>query len=254
MSTRPLTWLLDRLRLSTTAPRPIIQGVSPIIGSFPAREHYFAIGPEDNYCIHGAYQSREDFEPFDDTANTDGWQAEVYQYARELCDRDRLRSVCDVGCGSGFKLMRFFSDLDTVGLERPDTCAFLRRKWPDRRWLDSDFDVVPSVRPDLVIAADVIEHLSNPRSLLQFCKALRPRWIVLSTPERNLLRDGRHNGPPMNRAHAREWTFAEFDAFVGSVLRVREHFISSCAQATQCVLCEVAPSVSDHLSPTSYAL
>jgi len=66
---------------------------------------------------------------------------------------------------------------------------------------------------------------------------LNSKYILFSTVERNLLRVGTHNGPPMNPTHVREWNFAEFDAYISSRFEVLEHFISNSAQATQCLLC-----------------
>ena len=58
-----------------------------------------------------------------------------------------------------------------------------------------------------------------------------------STPDRNLLRVGTHDGPPANPAHVREWSFAEFHAYIAQSFRIEEHFISCAAQGTQCLLC-----------------
>ena len=77
----------------------------------------------------------------------------------------------------------------------------------------------------------------NPDELLDDVQRLGPKYIVLSTPDRNLLRQGTHAGPPHNPTHMREWSYAEFRAYIGSRFRIEAHFITWAAQATQCVLC-----------------
>jgi 2-polyprenyl-3-methyl-5-hydroxy-6-metoxy-1,4-benzoquinol methylase len=132
--------------------------------------------------------------------------------------------------------MHYFSDPKTVGIDVPEACTKLRRRWPQRVWLESVDDSFAQCQPtspvDIVIAADVIEHLLDPNALMSFVAQLSPRKIILSTPDRNLPRLGTHNGPPNNPAHIREWSFVEFEAYVSSWFKVEEHFISCASQAT----------------------
>jgi hypothetical protein len=224
--------------VSSASARPAICGSEAILGSFPPFNQYFAVGRRENYFIHNGYEARSENAFYDDTANSDQWQREVYQFAREVCDRDALRSVCDIGCGSAFKLLTYFEDLETVGIDLPATLNFLRQQWPDRVWMDANYEVMPPMSAQMVIACDVIEHLNNPDHLLAYIAEINPAKIVLSTPDRNLLRRGTHNGPPGNLAHCREWGFAEFHAYVAHWFDIEDHFISSAAQCTQCVLCK----------------
>jgi hypothetical protein len=209
----------------------------PITGTLPPPDAYFSIGHSQDYFIHEGYRHRSKASYYDDTANTDAWQREVYRFAREVFNQQKLGSVCDIGCGSGYKLVKYFGDCDTVGFDVPKTCMWLRRKYPHRTWMELDFNSAPPVQQDLVIAADVIEHLLEPDLLLSYIEKLKPKFVVLSTPDRNLLRAGTHNGPPRNLTHMREWGFAEFQAYIGSRFQILEHFISNNTQATQCILC-----------------
>lgn len=211
---------------------------SPIWPRIPPLDAYFAIGSATNYFIHDGYQARTEPEFFDDTPLEDQWQKEVYQFAREVADRYGWKRVLDVGCGSGFKLMRYFGDLETLGLDLEPTVALLKKRYPERQWEVCDFGKPPDFRPDMVICADVIEHIPRPENLIRFIQSMRPRHVVISTPERNLLMQGTHDGPPRNRAHVREWSYAEFRAYMESEFRVLRHFISNGAQGTQCVLAE----------------
>ena len=213
------------------------KGSPTIVGSFPPRELYARVGTPENYFIHDGYRPRTEAIYFDDTASEDQWQLEVYQFAKEIADLRHLTTVCDIGCGSAHKLLRYFRALETIGVDVPKTCEYLRTKYPDRLWVDWNCEIVPPMRVDLVIAADVIEHLVNPDELLKYIQKLQPKYAVISTPDRNLFRYACHNGPPTNPAHIREWSFAEFDAYLSRFFEVEEHFISFPAQATQCALC-----------------
>jgi hypothetical protein len=217
--------------------RPSLAGSETILGSFPPFEHHSLTGRKENYCIHDGYCPREAATYFDDTSNDGQWQLEVYKFAREVSDQYGLKVICDVGCGSGYKLVSYFTEFTTIGIDVPATCDFLRKKWPDRGWINANYEVVPSQNVDLVIASDVIEHVLNPDELLRYIKLLCPRYVVFSTPDRNLLRAGTHDGPPGNPAHVREWSFAEFHAYIAQWFQIKEHFISCAAQGTQCLLC-----------------
>jgi hypothetical protein len=223
--------------VSGTSSRPSIAGSETILGSFPSFEQHFITGSNENYCIHDGYCPREAPQSFDDTSNEGQWQLEVYKFAREVCDKYGLKVICDLGCGSGYKLVTHFKEFTTIGIELPAICDFLRKKWPDRCWIDADHEVVPSQPVDLIIASDVIEHVLNPDELLIYIEKLCPRYIVLSTPDRNLLRAGTHDGPPKNPAHVREWSFVEFHAYIARWFHIENHFISCAAQGTQCLLC-----------------
>ena len=219
--------------------RPINTLGSPtIVGSFPPRNLHSSIGGRDSYFIHAGYRCRTEAPYFDDRAGGDEWQREVYKFAREVAEREHLNTICDIGCGSGFKLLNNFKDSVTVGIDVAVTCEHLRAKWPDRKWLVWDPSDIPQVPMDLVIASDVVEHLVDPDELLLYIQQLRPKYIVISTPDRNLMRYGCHDGPPTNSAHIREWSFAEFDAYIDHFFQVEEHFISFPPQATQCILCK----------------
>jgi SAM-dependent methyltransferase len=227
--------ILGRFGLYVTR-RQSITGTAPILGSFPPYAELNAIGKRHNYFIHDGYEHRLVPQYFDDTTNSDGWQDEVYRFAREIADKYHLKSVIDIGCGSGFKLLKHLRDRGTIGLDVPETCALLRKRYPERQWAVSDFSAANPPKADLVIASDVIEHLPDPDALLQYIDRIAPSYVVISTPDRNLQRLGTHNGPPWNPTHLREWSMAELHAYLSEFLEITEHFISYAPQATQCVL------------------
>lgn len=238
-SLRPLGFAVVRAEEA----RPCAWGAKNILGSFPPPPpRSCQIGDRENFFIHNGYRHRDQAIYFNDTGHVDQSQMEIYQFAREICDREKLSIVVDIGCGSGYKLLKYLGHLNTIGVDVPPTCNWLKRKYPNRVWKEVDSFKAPYQRVDLVIASDVIEHLVNPDSLMAMIEALEPHYIILSTPDRDLLRVGTYDGPPLNEAHIREWNFLEFDAYVNEYFCVLEHFIACAPQATQCVLCRLKSS------------
>jgi len=186
-----------------------------------------------NYCIKETYISRLDNKYFDDTENTDGWQKEVYKFAKEVAVKNKFTKIVDIGTGSGYKLLENFTDMDTLGIDLPPTVEWLRNRYPNRKWSDL-FEPVQGY--ELIIASDVIEHIPDPDILLDLIEKSNPKLIVFSTPDRDLLRPEYHNGPPKNRAHVREWTMPEFREYIGLKFNVIEHFITNKKQGTQTLL------------------
>jgi SAM-dependent methyltransferase len=84
--------------------------------------------------------------------------------------------------------------------------------------LSADPPAAWSRRFDLIICADVIEHLVDPDVVLRWIRLFsKPTSrIVLSTPERDLRRGRRSLGPPENLGHVREWNSREFCAYLDS--------------------------------------
>jgi hypothetical protein len=215
---------------------PFIAGSPVITGSFPQYADLNKIGARENYFIQDGYRHRAEYSYYDDRTSADEYQDEVYRYAREVADQYGLQSVADVGCGSAYKLMKYFKDKNTIGLDVATTYEALRRRYPDRQWAISNFDDEKPPTADLVIASDVIEHLLYPDQMMTYILRLKPKYVIISTPDRNLIRLGTFNGPPGNPNHIREWSMAELHAYLSTHLEILEHFHSSSAQWTQCVL------------------
>jgi hypothetical protein len=207
-----------------------------VTGSFPPYANLHKIGTRESYFIQDGYCQRVEYSYYDDRTNSDGYQDEVYRYAREVADEYGLKSIADVGCGSAYKLMKHFKDKETIGLDVAETYEALRRRYPDRQWAISNFDDEEPPTADLVIASDVIEHLLYPDQMMAYILRTKPKYVVISTPDRNLMRLGTFNGPPANPNHIREWSMAELHAYLSAHLEILEHFHSSSAQWTQCIL------------------
>ena len=185
-----------------------------------------------NYFIKEGYSPRLNNKFFDDTALTDSWQKEVYFFAKKVAVENNFTKILDIGTGSAYKLIYNFSEFDTLGIDLPPTVAWLNEKYPHRKWTDS---FTPVQGYDLAIASDVIEHLPDPDILLDLIENSKPKLIVLSTPDRDLLQRT-PDGPPKNPAHVREWTSPEFYSYIDSRFEVLDHFISNKSQCTQTLL------------------
>ena len=214
-----------------------------------------------NYFLPEGYVERLGAPQTYDLGGDDTWQDEVYQAAYGIAEvltmlkKPPTITILDWGCGSAFKLLKYFKDFATIGVDLAPAIERLRREHPDRTWCTPEEILLMMgmgmgmgmSRPDLVICSDVLEHLDNPDQLCHLLKALRPRWMVISTPDRELLanspRWSKRCGPPGNGCHVREWAFGEFRQYIDSHFQedfhVVRHYHSNLAQGTQCVLATI---------------
>src|SRR5215471_15918807 len=102
------------VRLTAPANRPL----RPVLQGGRALKFHAAplLGRKRRYGIAAGYRHRDRVSYFDDLVNTDQWQREVYSEARSLMLGNELRTVCDVGCGSGYKLVHILGEFDTLGI------------------------------------------------------------------------------------------------------------------------------------------
>lgn len=188
-------------------------------------------------CTHPEYQHRQSATNFDDREMRDLWQDAVYARAREIARVHDYRSVVDYGCGSGYKLMKYFSGMQTIGYELEPCLSYLRDNYPSRVWEHPDH--ARWIHGDMLICADVIEHVQDPVALLESFKTGPLRTIVLSTPALEILAERGESprlGPPNNESHLREWTTREFHDFVNMHFDILEHTVINCQQATQMIV------------------
>lgn len=194
-------------------------------------------------CLHPDYICRPNPTAFDDRPFKDEWQDNVYRIAAEraaswVFDRPR---IADFGCGSGFKLMKYFSHYDTTGYEIEPALTHLRETYEGRNWVDGS--ELPTFDCDLLICADVIEHLVDPIALLEtIAESKIVTYVFLSTPSLEILADrgqSPRRGPPNNTSHFNEWSTREFSEFVGRYLNVVEHTVPRVNQGTQMIVARV---------------
>ncbi len=193
----------------------------------------------EKYGIKRGYFHRSEVEYFDDTLNRDEYQKEVYEKVAELMDAEGLKTICDLGCGSGYKLIHYLGRFETRGVELTQTLDFLQTTYPDREWFDSNDDTWKDRDFEVLLCADVIEHIEDPATFLEQIQPLgQVSFFIFSTPDRDLKRGKWSYGPPVNPYHYREWNMKEFRSFLESHFEVKEQFISNREQATQVVICK----------------
>lgn len=204
----------------------------------------------DNYISRpGAVQ---DFEG--EARRTDDCQKEVYEEAAKIYRDFKLETVIDLGTGSGWKFVKHFgqSPLDMIGIDLFPAVKILRERYPTYTWSTPDkLPMIAELRKPLgtglVICSDMIEHVDDPDAVCRIIRSLRPRFAVISTPDRDLVDQHFHAtvktlGPPRNPCHVREWNFPQFGAYMASQFRVVRHFYSNVAQCTQCVVTIGSPT------------
>lgn len=179
----------------------------------------------ENFCIRKDYQIREITETINAAKRSDKHQINVYLLAQKIAEDNNIKDIVDVGCGSGFKLKKYFDNYNIIGYDLEPNVIWLKEKYPDGRWIVSDFKSTPD-KADLVICADVIEHVDNPDELLNFIIKMKPAYIVISTPDRYQLHEKLNRpelGPPGNKHHVREWSFDEFTCYIDSYFDIILH-------------------------------
>lgn len=161
--------------------------------------------PRYNFEIRKGYRCRAENNV--GIAVPDNAQRNVYQYAATI---PNVSTVIDWGTGSGAKLVEFFPDKNAIGVDVPEKVTAAKSRFPAGDWriLPTEIDC------DLLIVADVIEHLADPLSLVATIKAGKWKHCVISTPERDLARGVNDLGPPKNPRHVREWNTGEFVRFI----------------------------------------
>jgi 2-polyprenyl-3-methyl-5-hydroxy-6-metoxy-1,4-benzoquinol methylase len=186
----------------------------------------------NKYFIKQSYRIKENMTPKPAINNgSDYWeeyriesskyyQYHVYKYARDLITRNSLKSVADIGCGSGWKLMNLIRPVceDVLGVDQEAIIKINKEKYGDNYFKSDDFDSLDfkiKRKFNLVVCADVIEHLVDPDKLLNYIKNITDSssTIIISTPERDIVR-GKDNNESPNAEHVREWNKEEFKKYL----------------------------------------
>lgn len=191
------------------------------------------------YNIVNGYKHRTKETYFSDLHLKDEWQREVYLMAAAIMATCNYKSVFDLGCGSAYKLVHMLGHYETTGSDVEETLQYLRKVYPDRCWVSPQDTVLYH---DLVICADVIEHVLDPDIICNAIKAVAPKHIIISTPDRDLYDNPKENhpyyGPPLAEVHVREWTFAEFRDYMETHFLILDHRVTGAnGQPTQTVIC-----------------
>jgi SAM-dependent methyltransferase len=166
------------------------------------------------------------------------YQHAVYRLCRDLLRSRAARSFLDVGSGPGTKVAELIAPLcsDLVLIDQPSSREIALRCVPGARFVAADLDALDLDLErsfDLIVCADVLEHLKQPDACARFIREHLAEGgrAVLSTPERDNLR-GRECMTSPHPEHVREWNAAEFRAFVESCGLVVERQILLPAERT----------------------
>jgi len=195
-----------------------------------------------------------------DDAITVTFQPDVYRLAEWIASATILEAetpaILDVGCGWAEKLAAIHGrhpGWTFVGVDYGTNLARCRTTYPWGRWIEANLEMSGCLdRLDMVVGyqavvvvSDVVEHLMDPRPLLESLRKLDRSVYVFSTPERDLQHGYEHRGPSPNICHVREWNAAEFHALLddaGFRIRflglTRGHDQSWSCMATQVAVCE----------------
>lgn len=140
------------------------------------------------------------------------YQMPVYQSVRRCILEHGSKSVLDIGCGNPQKLKAYVYPFVShiVGIDLHDIIVKISADFGE--WFACDLEkdkLIPFLdleeKFDIIILADVIEHINNVENLFDIVKrhAHRETFIILSSPERALEK-------PENIYHVREYTKDEF--------------------------------------------
>ena len=150
------------------------------------------------------------------------YQYYVYLIAKEIKEKREISTIIDVGCGTGLKLKMLTDNKSSIfGVDQESAIDFCRKNLSFGTWIVDDIEKPNNLsklpKADMVICADVIEHLPDPDKLFEYIDSiLKPEGIlILSTPERDNLR-GNKNRKPKNPVHIREWNNEELRKYISS--------------------------------------
>lgn len=178
------------------------------------------------YCLPEDYVGRATIKNYDDRKSKDEFQDNVYSYAKDILEENKYSKVLDVGCGSGFKLIKYFNNYETIGIDIEPCYSFLKETYPNKIWYDS-IDKVLTKQFDLIICSDVIEHVENPTDFLVTINRIDFKKMIMSTPNRDAMTKfwgEQYKNYPWNECHFREWTLDEFNKYISDKFNIVNHF------------------------------
>ena len=196
-----------------------------------------------NYFIKEGYQINNQLNTPDELTGGNYWNdnriysSKLFQYGVYIKASKYLqkikgeKTVIDLGCGTGEKLKIIngkVNKLNIIGIDQKSGVEYCKSNHSFGKFYTDDLEnpSLDSFQGDLIICADVIEHLMNPENLITYIKdtLIKPKGIlILSTPERDLLH-GSENNKPKNKFHIREWNSKELAQFIQSQgFKIIEH-------------------------------
>lgn len=196
----------------------------------------------DKYCIRDGYKARTEYCALDKSKSKDELQDEVYHKAKEIQLTHNYKSILDIGTGSGYKLLKYFKDDMICGTEVPPNLDWLRKTYPEYTWIDGMAAMEIQTPYNIIICADVIEHVLHPELLIEYILKIDFNYLVISTPDRDKVqmkqRGYLHDGPPNKPSHIREWSKNEFNMYMKQNFKVIEHYNDGYMELNQIAICQ----------------
>jgi len=152
------------------------------------------------------------------------YQEEVYSLANEIAagfdDAGEKVRVLDLGCGNPTKLNKHLGWVDKiVGIDFPEKIMSIAAAGnrsngrADKRWIGHDLSAEIDLKEkfDIVVLADVIEHVTDPDMLLENAKRHMDKdsILVVSSPEKRTTMQS-------NPLHVKEFTCEELLAILAA--------------------------------------
>jgi len=165
---------------------------------------------------------------------------DLFTYARYqvVLDNTNIKdamTVLDIGCGDGALTYMFWKqnpNIKITGIEpepvgRSLAKEMFRKKNASAAFLESS-TLVPDESQDIVICADVIEHVRDPEGLVaEISRILKPGGrAVISTPVRL-------TESPWDKEHVREFFPEEFHQLIEKYFTMLTHEFSSSVFSTE---------------------
>jgi SAM-dependent methyltransferase len=187
----------------------------------------------ERYCTKTGYRPNEQaltFEEDESGAYWTQWRIEaaavfqyyVYKKCLSLLQSRGYDSLLDVGCGFAVKVKQLLAPHchDIVLIDQPSLAQPLSQLLPQSEFIPVNLERINfdlSRKFDLIVCADVLEHLLNPDNCVAFIRRhLASNGLaVFSTPERDHLRGKSCDHSPKPE-HVREWNGAEFAEYITS--------------------------------------
>jgi len=191
---------------------------------------------KNNYFIKDGYKcnltgENSNVKTYTEPPKDNTYQISVYKYIGKIARKIKATNVLELGFGTGHKIVKYVKPYckNVYGLDFPHSVEYAKKNLPQGKWHEGDFNVaipIPDVSFDIIFSLDVIEHLVYPEKFLRSIheRASIDTIVILSTPERDLVRGFDSYGPSENLKHVREWNKNEFRAFIESEgFKILEH-------------------------------
>lgn len=170
------------------------------------------------YGIKNTYTSRDEINYFHDVTS-DGklWQIDVVPIAAHLARVNHAKTLVDIGCGRGHKIELYTHEFNVIGVDFGANIDYCKQTYRKGQWIAANLEnEIPAIsdadlKNSIIICSDVIEHLANPKQLVDTLAvyAVYAKAVILTTPDRLRTYGYDHDGTPGNPHHVREWTLSE---------------------------------------------